>query len=321
MELTRENYYKAEANQEFLSCSAYDSYMECEAAALAKERGRFRPKASKAFVLGNYFHTYFESQEAHDEFIKDHAEDLFTKTSITPKVLKSGIVKIPTPVKLADTKKIDTMIRTVMNDDLMRRFIEMPGENEKIMTGTLFGVPWKMRMDKVVPGIIIDYKTCASIWETSYDPEQQRRVTFVEKYGYTKRAAVYREIYKQNMGEYPLFLLLCVSKEDPPDKEPILVSNEQVLQYELSKIQDRTPRIQRIRDGSIKPLRCGTCEYCRLTKQCRSIKTHTEIDPEFRQREEEYDELWLSSEVVADVSEQAGDDDMPDLSGGPEMEV
>ena len=294
MDLTRDTYYTPAADQAYMSCSLYDMYMECEAAALAKEQGRYRPTPSRAFILGNYFHTFFESEEAHEEFCEKNAPELYTLSSLKPG---------KSPQKRADVEQIDLMIDVVMKDELMRRFVEMPGENEAVMTGKIFGIPWRIRMDKMCAGLIIDYKTCANIWETTYDPRQQRRVTFVELYGYARRAAVYREIYKQNRGQCPAFLLLCVSKQDPPDKEAVLISNEQVLQYELSLVKERLPRIQRIRDGSIKPIRCGTCEYCRSTKRCTSIKTHFELDPEFRQREEEYDELWSPRTAQVDIQE------------------
>lgn len=295
--LTRENYYSAAANRAYMSCSTYDAYLSCEAAALAKEQGRHRSKPSRAFVLGNYFHTAFESAEAHREYCEQNAEGLFTLSSLKP-----GKV----PQKRADVEQMDDMIRTMLGDPLMRRLVDMPGENELAMAGEIFGIPWKVRMDKLCPGhLIIDYKTCADIWETTYDPIQQRRVTFVERYGYTRRAAVYREIYRQRTGVLPSFLLLCVSKQDPPDKEAIMIASEQLMAYELEQIKEHIGRIQRVRDLSVKPTRCGACEYCRRTKILKAIKTAADIDPEFRQREEEYDELWhpragaLISEIPA----------------------
>ena len=94
-----------------------------------------------------------------------------------------------------------------------------------------------------------------------------------------------------------------MSKRDHRTKRQCSSAIEQTLQYELSLVKERLPRIQRIRDGSIKPIRCGTCEYCRSTKRCTSIKTHFELDPEFRQREEEYDELWSPRTAQVDVQE------------------
>ena len=79
MQLSSENYYSLEADREYMSCSQFEDFLSCEAAAVAKIRGKYEPKKSKAFIVGNYFHTAFEGPTAHAAFIKENYDDIFTK--------------------------------------------------------------------------------------------------------------------------------------------------------------------------------------------------------------------------------------------------
>ena len=198
--LTKEDYYTPEADQAYMSCSLYDMYLECEAAALAKEQGRYRPTPSRAFILGNYFHTFFESEEAHEEFCEKNAPELYTLSSLKPG---------KSPQKRADVEQIDLMIDVVMKDELMRRFVEMPGENEAVMTGHIFSMPWRIRMDKIVRGA--HHRT------TRHVQTSGKRHTIPSAAARDVRRAVWpipegrdlpRDYTSRNRGAYPSFLLL-----------------------------------------------------------------------------------------------------------------
>lgn len=284
-ELTTENYYTPEADKAFLSCSQFETFLQCEAAAMAKIEGRYEPKKSEAFVVGNYFHTAFESRDAHEEFILDHQEDIFQKNG----------------KKRAAFVKADDMIAHAIADPAIRRIVEMDGENEKIMTGKLFGTyPWRIRLDKYIAEpvrMIIDWKTVANIHELLWDEEARAKASFVRTFRYLFRAAVYMEIEKQNAGsdQDPLFRLVCISKQDPPDKEMVDLNNRQELDLELEKVKEKIWNIQAIKDGRMKPRRCGRCAYCRSTKKITGALDYWQLDPgNFPDLEEEYDELWHS---------------------------
>lgn len=281
-ELTTENYYTPEADQNFLSCSQFESFLECEAAAMAKIEGRYEPKKSKAFIVGNYFHTAFESREAHEEFVADNYEEIYQK---------NGKLR-------ADFAKADEMIAHAIADPAIRRIVDMPGENEKIMTGKLFGhYPWRIRLDKYIEApvrMIIDWKTVANIHELSWNEEMNQRTSFVRTFRYLFRAAVYMEIEKQYAGcdQDPLFRLVCISKQDPPDKEMVDLNNRQELDLELEKVKEKIWDIQAIKDGRKKPRRCGRCAYCRSTKKLSGALDYWQLDPgNYPDLEEEYDEL------------------------------
>ena len=132
MKLTRDNYYTPEADREYLSCSQYEEFLDCEARAMAKLQKRFTRKESEAFLVGNYFHTYFEGPDAHEEFCQQHFDDIFkTKTTKARGLEITG--------KRAAFEQADKMIETAVNEPAIKKLIDMPGENEKIMTGKLFG--------------------------------------------------------------------------------------------------------------------------------------------------------------------------------------
>lgn len=318
--LTNENYYTPEADMEFMSCSQYQGFCECEAKKLAEIRKKWKSKPSEAFLVGNFFHSYFEGKDAHEKFCEENFEDIYTQSSInkfikakaTQKLIEDEGGKVDRPpetllVLKSPFEKALEMIKVVKTDPLMQQFLDMDGKNEMFMVGNIFATKWRMKMDKYVPDLrfIIDYKTVANIWETSYNPIKKERETFVQTYGYIFRAAVYSMIEVQNTlgldfdeaykqlenGDLDLanFFLLCVSKQDYPDKEVLRLNNAKEYFYELEVIKNNLFRFNQIKQGRTLPKRCGRCDYCRATKTLTEVKPYYELIPEFRtEREEDY---------------------------------
>ena len=288
MKLTDSNYYTPEADREFMSCSQSQDFLSCEARALAKLQGRYIPEPSEALIVGNYFHTAMESEDAHVDFCRHHFDDIYKY-----KIDKATGEAIVTG-KYAPYAKADEMIDVCFNDPLIKSLIDMPGENEVIMTGELFGVPWKIRLDKYMPDkrLIVDWKTTADINKTEYNPILGERESFVESLGYMMRAAVYTEIEKQFTGKDTdaNFVIVAISKQDPPDKAALLLNHRQRYDWELEQIEKNMMNIRRIKSGELKPRRCGMCDYCRKTKVLKKIIPYYVLNPKFREeREEELD--------------------------------
>jgi hypothetical protein len=209
-------------------------------------QGRWQKEKSEALTVGNYFHTAFESDEAHEKFCNEHFEEIYkSKVSKTGEVIVTG--------RYTPYEKADSMIRTAKDDNLIKSFIDMPGENEKIMTGVLFGIPWRIRLDKYIADkrMIIDWKTTADIRELKYNPVTKERETFIEAYGYVMRTAVYSEIEKQNAHSKvnPAFIIISISKQDPPDKEALLLNHEMRYAWELEQIGKKVLRYRDIKQG------------------------------------------------------------------------
>lgn len=289
MELTRDNYYTPEADQEYMSCSQYQSFCECEAKAMAKLEGRWTDPDKEAFLVGNYFHTFFEGPEAHEQFIQENFDKIFKTKVIKGK--KGEPDQTVVTGKYAPYEQADKMIEVAQNDPLIKSLIDLPGENEKIMTGELWGVPWRIRLDKYVPDgrMIIDWKTVANISELKWSEAMHEKVTFIDAYGYMMRAAVYTEIEKQNAHspEDAPFIIVAVSKQDYPDKEALYLNHRQRYDYELEQIKKRLGMIQMIKAGRVKPKRCGCCDYCRATKVLTAIRPYYTLMPDFREEKED----------------------------------
>lgn len=285
MILTSDNYYTQEANREYFSCSQYQSFTECEARTMAELEGRWVQEPTEALIVGNYFHTYFESPEAHAAFCAANADKIYKRQT------KKGIEAGEPPEKYAPYALADLMIATAEADELISSLLALPGENEKVMTGEIFGVPWKVRFDKYVPDgrMILDYKTVADIRKLTWSDEWGQRVSFVDSYGYLMRAAVYAEIEKQVTGELsdPSFIIIAISKQDPPDKEALYLNHRERWDYELDKIRQRIQDFRAIKDGHITPKRCGICDYCRATKKLWGIKPYYTLTPEFSEGPED----------------------------------
>jgi hypothetical protein len=287
--LQKDNYYSQEADKRYFSCSQYESFLQCEAAAMAKIYGTYQPKETDALIVGKYFHAYFEGKEEFEEFKQANFDEIFkTKTD-----KKSGEVIITG--KYAKFEAADIMIQTAENDPKIQELIAFKGENEKVMEGKLFGIyPWKIRLDKYVSDpfrLIIDWKTVADIWKNDYNIKTGQRESFVVNYGYLMRAAVYTEIEKQFTGkdtDAP-FWLVCISKQDPPDKEIINLSHRQALDFQLEEMRENMLKISAIKKGVLRPKRCGHCEYCRMTKRITDVIDYWKLDPGHRnQAEEDY---------------------------------
>lgn len=289
MKLTRDNYYTPEADREYMSCSQYQSWCECEAKTMAKLQGRWVDEEKEAFLVGNYFHTHFEGPEAHEQFCQEHFDKIYKTKTIKGK----GGAPDTTVVtgKYAPYEQADKMIAVAEADPLIKSLIDLPGENEKIMTGEIWGVPWRIRLDKYVPDgrMIIDYKTVANISELKWSEALHEKVTFIDAYGYMMRAAVYTEIEKQNANssEDAPFIIVAISKQDYPDKEALYLNHRQRYDYELEQIKKRLGMIQMIKAGQIKPKRCGCCDYCRETKQLSGIRPYYTLMPDFREEKED----------------------------------
>ena len=141
LELDQNNYYSPEANQQYFSVSQYKDFMQCEAMALAKIRGEYRPEMTRAMLTGSFVDSYFEGTL--DQFMKDHPAVFTRKQELR-----------------SEFRKANEIIARIRSDELFMKF--MSGEKQRIMTFDLFGVPWKMKMDSYLPGICItDLKVVA----------------------------------------------------------------------------------------------------------------------------------------------------------------
>ena len=256
MQLTDDNYYSNEADIEYMSVSQYKSFLRCEKAAMAKLKRKYDGLNSEALLLGSFVHEWQEKGNT-DQFRKDHPE-IYSSKGKTKGQLK------------ANFKTADNMINALKNDSTCMKFLE--GDKEVIVTGELFGIKWKAKVDclNLEKGFFSDLKTTQGIHK-KYDG-----LTFIEHYGYIEQMAVYRELIKQQFGKDLIPYVVAVEKNDIPLKAVIRV-DEKYTKPKLEEMEYTIDRIMKVKNGEEKPIGCGVCDYCRSIDKVTQILTLDEL--------------------------------------------
>ncbi len=240
--LTEENYHTAEVNRIFWSASMYKSFAKCEGAAMAELRGEYKPKTTKAMLVGLFVDNWMDGTL--EQFKKEHPE-VFTKRHLLR----------------AEFRKADEIIKRIQKDE---RFIKyLSGEHQKIMTFEFCGVPWKIKMDSFHPEIcIVDLKTVANFYN-------------MPKFRYDIQGAIYQECVRSNTGIQLPFYLACVTKEAVTNFD-IFQIDQPTLDMALKEIEGNMPHFIAVKCGEIEPHYCGVCDYCKSMKKAR-IRNYSEL--------------------------------------------
>ena len=138
----------------------------------------------------------------------------------------------------------------------------LSGQKQKIMTGKIAGVPFKIKMDVYKKNeFITDLKYMASLRSPNlFD-------SMVKYWGYDKQGAVYQEVVRQNTGKRLPFFLNIGTKEAIPHLDLCEVKQYD-LDEKLEEVKKYAPRFQAIKNGEIQPERCEEydCPYCTTTR-------------------------------------------------------
>ena len=240
MQLTPDNYYSTEANMAYWSASAVKSFLSCHAAGYAEMTGNWSRPDSDALLIGSYVDAALEGTLG--LFIQAHPE-LFKR---------DGGLK-------AQYAKADEMVRRAMNDPVFCEFLR--GEKQKILTGTLFGFPFKAKLDVYLPGErIVDVKTVKDL-NAVYRPEQGK-LDFATAWNWPLQMAIYQALEGHRLPCY----LAVITKENSPDIELVQIEQER-MDAELAFLERKMPEFDAIKAGVIEPERCGRCAFCRQTKK------------------------------------------------------
>lgn len=242
LELDQNNYYSPEANQQYFSVSQYKDFMQCEAMALAKIRGEYKPEMTRAMLTGSFVDAYFEGTL--DQFMKDHPAVFTRKQELR-----------------SEFRKANEIIARIRSDELFMKF--MSGEKQRIMTFDLFGVPWKMKMDSYLPGICItDLKVVA-------------RFKSLPFWRYDLQGAVYQAGVLMNTDELLPFYLAVATKERTIDLD-IFQIPDSTIDMALSEIERNIQHYADVKQGLVPPVYCGKCDYCKSIKAAR-IRNYNEL--------------------------------------------
>lgn len=266
MQLTAENYYSQEMNMAYMSASQYKSFEKCEAAAMAELRGDYSPASSTALLVGGYIDAYFTGDLA--LYQAQHPE-LFKRDG----TLKSEYVHAQDVIDRLLEDRLYTLL--------------MSGEKQAIRTGTIAGVPFKIKIDSLLrretceainrefpgndaalgfcDGAIVDQKAMKDL-NNVWSEEERAKVPFWDFYGYDIQGAVYQAVEGHNLP----FIMAVGTKENAPDLAAVYIPDEH-LAAKLAEVEDNAPRYQAIKEGRMEPRRCGKCEWCRMTKKLTKI--------------------------------------------------
>lgn len=244
MKLTNKNYYSQKANKEYFSVSQLKDFIKCEAYAMAKISGEWVEEPTTPMLMGSYVDSWFEGTL--DKF-KENTPDLFKKDG----TLKSDYVMAEEVIKIAQEEPF------LMNC--------MSGKKQVIMTGEIFGVPWKIKMDSYIKDeAIVDFKFIKNISEKfkTFSGYQ----TFIEQWGYDLQLAVYQEIVRQNTGKTLDCIIAAIDKTKYHNRACVLISNDQ-LSWTLQRYEEIIPHYAQVKAGKIEPEQCNICDYCIATKK------------------------------------------------------
>ena len=241
--LTQENYYQ---DKEYFSVSLFKNFHRCPARAMAILNGEWEPpKKSKALLLGSFVDEALTgTEESMRKFLFENEKDIFKKGG----------------GKYAEFVQAEEAIEQIKAQPLMMHYLT--GEHQRIMTGEIEGVPFKIKMDSFDPKeYITDLKYMASLRSpTLFTP-------MVEYWGYDLQAACYQEIVYQNIGKRLPFYFDVATKEKPAH-----LAVGQISQWNIDKametVRGNIVRFQKIKTGEIQPDRCEDygCDYCTSTK-------------------------------------------------------
>lgn len=251
MDVNGRNYFSPENNLKYCGSSQFKSFLRCPAQALAELRGEWKREETTALLIGSYVDAWFEGTL--DTFKAEHPEIL----------KKDGTLK-------AEFIKADEIIARVSRDELFMRY--MDGKKQVIRTGSIEGVPFKIKMDSYHEGkAIVDLKVIKD-FEPLWNEERGIRQDFIQYWGYDIQAAIYQAVEGNKLP----FYICAVTKENIPDFDIIQVP-QTWIDSAMAIIKNEIGIIDAYKRGELEPPRCGKCAYCRETKKLDRVRSADEF--------------------------------------------
>lgn len=234
MGITAETYYE---NDEYMSISQFKRLEKCELGGVEEWDDS---DTSVAMLVGQYVDSWVEGTL--DAFKESHPEIISTRGES-----KGGLK--------AEFKKADEIIEYMQNDKVFMQF--MSGEKQTIMTGTISGVPFKIKMDSYSKGIAInDLKVMRSVTDS-----KGNFVDFISPWGYDLQLAGYQEIVYQNTGvKLPCFI--CAVTKESPINSVIVQIPQGYLDRALYRLESSINHLYDVKMGKVTPNGCGVCKTC-----------------------------------------------------------
>lgn len=242
MKLNKKNYFSPEADKEYVSQSQLKLFNDCEEKALAILNGEYVREQSVGMLVGSYVDAYLDGTKAFGEFKVEYPE-IFTRT---------GELK-------ADFRQAEEIITRIESDKVFRKLLR--GRRQVIMTGTICGVPIKIKTDSLHKDKIVDGKVMKDL-EDIWNDENGCYEPWWRFWHYDWQAYVYQTIVFQNTGVRLPFILAVATKEKGYDLRAFKFTQE-TIDNAGKEVRAILPRIADLKAGKAKPNKCGACDWCR----------------------------------------------------------
>ena len=251
MALTAKHYFTKNSNIKYCGSTQFKNFLKCPAKAMAILEGRVQEEDSTALLVGSYVDAWFEGTL--EEF----------------KVFHPNIFKKDGTLK-AEYVKADEIIERVSRDELFMKY--MSGKKQVIKTGTIEGVPFKIKIDSYHKGkAIVDLKVIKDfkpIWNEDLGIKED----FIHYWGYHYQAAIYQAIEGNKLP----FYICAVTKEAEPDLAVIEIP-QHWIDTAMDEIRNRIGIIQAMKQGDLEAERCESCDYCKNTKKLSRVISAEEL--------------------------------------------
>ena len=244
------NYHSFEVEKQWLSSSQLLDWQECEARATARYlRGEsVYEEETPAMKMGRYLAARWAGESHFREFIAANP-DVFRR---------DGLLK-------AEFSQCEQLYSRTCEDAFFRRYLQ--GRHWEILTGELFGLPWKCRIEvyNQEENFLTDLMVCrdfAPVW----DAVKEQRVAFYAARRIHLRLGLHQLMLRRNTGRTPKMYLAAVTRQNPPDLKVLSFNGTAALERiaaETAGAAATAERIREIRAGRLEPRRCGNCPYCR----------------------------------------------------------
>jgi hypothetical protein len=225
-----------------MSVSQFKAFEKCQHAALAEINGKYEREKTTSLLVGSYVDSYFEGTL---ENFKLENPEIFKRDG----TLKSEYIQA------------EAIIERIKKDKMFMRYLS--GLKQVIMTGTISGVPIKIKIDSLLPDKIVDLKIMKDF--ESVFVEEKGTVSWFEAWGYDLQGAVYQEIVRQNTGKTLPFYLAAATKEKTTNIDIVHITQD-YLDFAMEHFKQNVEMYDAIKKGIIAPDRCELCEYCKKSK-------------------------------------------------------
>ena len=264
-ELTEQNYYTAEMDLKYCSASQWKDFCGCpaipgcEARTMAKLKGEYEPEVTTSLLVGSILDALWENDDP--EYIAERFPDCISSRGTTKGQLK------------AEYNIALQMYQRTLKEPKFCQY--MSGDKQTIMTGTIEGLPFKIKIDSFIEGkAIVDLKTTRTLDRDFriFIPDSGEKLTWFRAYGYDIQLGIYREIVRQNTGDTLRCYLAAVDKEKHPICDVIELPDK-MLTEALDLVKRNCKKIIMLKGGEIEPIRCehSSCDYCRDTHECQVL--------------------------------------------------